>query len=602
MKQWQIKVCRTALLLLAVGITALGNPEFDDAWDWPLPPRLYGALSQGERTQFAGAEKLLRDGKFDAAAVEFEKFLVQNKGTAVRAHALLLQGYSLHLAGKRNTAIARYMELLDTYAESLDQSVPAAFLMGWAHRQNGNPEMAIEAWEQLIANERHLEHALTDRALLELATNDERQKKTRQAEQRLEKIIELFVNAFVRPPKAALEAHARLTRLCIQEGRYPALEALLQKPVPYVKPGNPAAKADYVHRYATEVLKTMQADGQRRFFAWFRDRLPDYERARRQDEYFEKAMQLALAIGAQDDWNALAARMHQYTENQPSATLAQAAERMTRQLVAATQAKWKVNPLWTPFFEMVLKKGEALNTAGQIRLYGGVAGAMPRPLFPDGTPEAVFWDTLIARMTDLYAGMLNPERDEGLASLINRLVGVQRHAHAHRLVDRIESAPFGMQKKAEILVDEKKYAEALATCEAIEASDTGRYAAWALETRATLFAEPLARYADAILLYQQINDPPRTLWAIVACHEKAGAPADAVAVCNEIENFFPEAAPQAAYRKAMIWHQVNDRKQAIAAFRAVLRKYPRHAEAAQAHQMQEKYGFDFGGGVTDEVE
>lgn len=595
-----------AMLTVASFIVALharqvaANPDFADAWNWALPPRLHGTLSQDERTQFARAEKLLKEGAHDAAAVEFEKFIAQSGGSPVRAHALLLLGYSQHLGRKRNAAIARYTELLDSYAEAIDQAVPAAFLLGWAHHQNGNRETAIRTWTDLVANERYLEHPLADRTLLELAAHESALKDLRKAEGYWERIIDLFVNAFVRPPGSALEAHSQLTRLYIREGRYPALDSLLAKPLDYVKEGPPFARADYVYRHADEVIKSLAPDLQHRFFAWFRERQADYERARRLDEYFEKTMQLALRINAREDWNAAATRLLKYTEDQSAATLAAAAERTARQFTAAHKAGLDIQAFWQPFTVSVTTRGGAMNSGGQIALYSGVLNAMPREAFADGSPAILFWDTLVARMVDLYAAMLNPERDNGLATVIDRLVRAGCHANAHRIVERMETVPYGMMKKAEIHIAASAFGEAAETCEGIEASDTGRYATWALETRAGLYANRLGRYTDAITLYRTINDPPRTLWAIVDCQVKAGANEDAVATCTEIENFFPDDAPQAAYRKAMIWHDAKDRERAIAAFRAVLRKYPRHAVAAQAHQMQEKYGFDFGGGVIDE--
>ncbi len=589
-------------MLLASGMAASGNPRFADAWDWPLPPRLFGSLSQDERLQFTRAETLMREGQYDAAAIEFEKFLAQSGRTPVRPHALLLQGYGLHLGRQRNAAIARYTELMDFYAESVDQAVPALFLMGWAHRQNGNTELAVQTWESLTANARYHPHPLTDRALLELATHYAERNEPRKAERHLDKVVELFTEAFVRPSQSALDAHVRLTRLYIQEARYPALDVLLDKPVPYVlRPAELVQRADYVYTQATVVLAALDSRHQSRFFAWFRECQPHYERARRLDDYYDKTTQLALRIRAQDDWRMFITRMLEYAKAQPNRVIANICERITRQLAGAQHTEWSLRAEWRLFIDLVLSRGEALAPSGQIQLYAGVAGAMPRTAFEDGSQEAVFWDTLIARMAAIYVRMLNPERDAGLAGLVDRLMEAERLDQALRMADQMEYEPFAMTKKVAVLIAGEDFANAAEMCEAIEAADTGDYASRALETRAGLYAEKLGRYEEAIVLYQTINDPPRTVWAIIGCHERRGALQDAVAMCDELENFFPDQAGQAAYRKAMIWHNANDRERAIAAFRAVLRRYPKHPVAVQAHQMQERYGFDFGGGVTEEM-
>ena len=62
-----------ALAPLAWAVPA--DNVFEGAWDWRLQPRNYGKLSQAERVQYGRAETLLRDGQYEAAALEFEKFV-----------------------------------------------------------------------------------------------------------------------------------------------------------------------------------------------------------------------------------------------------------------------------------------------------------------------------------------------------------------------------------------------------------------------------------------------------------------------------------------------------------------------------------------------
>ncbi len=597
----------TGLLLAAVWaaagtLPARANPNFGDAWNWPIPPRLYGTLSQDDRNQISRAEKLLREGQHDAAAVEFEKFLAQQNRSPVRPHVLLLQGYSLHLARKRNTAIARYTELLDFYAESVDQAVPALFLTGWAHRQNGNTDLAIQAWEALVANQAYRQHPLTDRALMELATHYAERNEPRKAERHLDLVINLFVEAFVRPEQSALQAHARLTRLYIEEGRYPALQALLEQAVPYVKAGDQKARIDYAYGHAAAVLSRIEDRRKTQFFNWFREQRSVYESARGIEDFFDKATQLSLRIGAQDDWRRFAEQMLTYAGAQRDDALVSISRLIARRFSEAQRAGWNLRSEWAPFIDLVSTRGATLATGSQVRLYTGTLENLRRQELEDGTPPAVFWDTLIARLADIFAGMLNPERDAGLAGLVDRLIGAERYAHAHRLADRIEHAPFALLKRVAIHMAAEEFAKAAEVCEAVEAADTGRYAEQALNIRAELYAGKLRRYEEAIVLYRAINDPPRTVWAIIECYERMGKLQEAVAVCDELENFFPVEAPRAAYRKAMIWHRANDRERAIAAFRAVLRRYPKDRVAAEAHQMQERYGFDFGGGVVEDMD
>ncbi len=639
------------LLLLLTGISAMkmcpraqGNPNFGDAWTWQLPPRQYGLLSQDVRNQFSRAEKLLQDGHYKAAAVEFEKMLAQHERSSARPHALLLQGYSLHLDRKRNTAIAKYTELLDFYAESVDQAVPAYFLMGWAQRENGHTEQAIETWEALAENDHYHTHPLTDRTLLILAAHYAGKDEPRKAEQALSLVVELYVNAFVRPQSSAVEAHKLLTQMYVQEGRSPALDSLLDQSVPYIeRHADRRARADYVFTIASPLLGRVNERNKRQFFNWFRDQQPHYEKARALQDYFAKTTHLTQAINAQEDWRAFISRWIDFAAEQRPDALSTAAGLLITRLGTAAQAQWKLDHEWTRLMEMLMDALGRVNTGGQLHIMQGVFGAMRRSGLTEGAPpwktlidwtlsreeqftpdaqirlyqaglgsldraslqdgsrEAVFWDTLIARLATLYTKMLNPERDQGLVGIVDRLILAERYDHANRIATQIEQKALSMTKQLDILLAQEQYADAAALCEEIETLDTGKYAEMALKKRVELYHRHLSRYEDAIVLYQMINDPPKTDWSIVDCYERMSKFSEAVALCTQIENFFPDQASKAAYHIAMVWHRANDRQRAIAAFRSVLRKYPKSRESVQAHQMQEHYGFDFGGGVTEEM-
>ena len=96
---------RCRVLWGVVGAMAVAAPalavNFGDAWDWRLAPRRFGKLSQAERVQYGRAEDLFGKRQYEAAAVEFEKFTVQNPNSPVRSHPLLLRAYSLHLARQK---------------------------------------------------------------------------------------------------------------------------------------------------------------------------------------------------------------------------------------------------------------------------------------------------------------------------------------------------------------------------------------------------------------------------------------------------------------------------------------------------------------------
>jgi tetratricopeptide (TPR) repeat protein len=186
-----------------------------------------------------------------------------------------------------------------------------------------------------------------------------------------------------------------------------------------------------------------------------------------------------------------------------------------------------------------------------------------------------------------------------LASLVDRLIAIGQPGRGLPMAARIETPALALWKKAQVLGAQGQYAEMAKVCEEIEAMDTGEYGSRALRTRADLYRDRLARYADAIKLYAMINDPPGTIWSTVECYERMGKPLDAIDACTEIENFFAGDAPRACLRKAQVWQRAKDKERAIAALRTVIKKYPKHQVSSQAHQMLEAYGIKTGGGVIE---
>jgi TolA-binding protein len=60
------------------------------------------------------------------------------------------------------------------------------------------------------------------------------------------------------------------------------------------------------------------------------------------------------------------------------------------------------------------------------------------------------------------------------------------------------------------------------------------------------------------------------------------------------------SAPRAAFQEAAYYKNAGLQKEAIAAFRRVLKKYPKSSESSAAHLELERLGVRIGGGVDTE--
>ena len=582
-----------ALLLSALPVRA---QETSEAWSWPLPPRRFSGLSQPDRVLYTRAEDLLRKKDFEGAAAEFEKFVMEHPKSPVNAHCLLLRGYALQEAKQRNAAIAVYTELLDFNAEQVEDAVPAMYLMGRAQIENGNVDDGMRTFKQLADNEKYLNHPLADLALNQLADYDLANKDEKGAEACWLKVVSLYAAAFMRPEHAATEARNKLTDLYVRQQRYSALEELLAKGTEDPKKLTDVAVA--VYQRAIGSVGQTDAAGRDAFLKWFLKKQNWFKGADRLDDFYSDGLTYAQRAAAKDEWGALVQEALAYAKALPVEKRSGACVWLAQRLSEA-DAKWGAGGHWTAFSALVLTDTKPpAPAADQLAFYGRVIDAM-RSKREAGSPAAVLWDSLVSRSVDLCKSFMGAERDQGLATLIDRLLNADSPDRALAVAGQIENAALARWKTIEILGCQKKYAEMAKACEDLEKMDDKNLAMQALRTRAGLYKDQLARYEDAIRLYNAINDPPGTVWAIVDCYTKAGKPDEAVSSCTEIENFFESEAPAAAFRKAQIWQGAGNTNKAIAACRVVMKKYPKSQPSSEAHQMLEKYGIKTGGGVVE---
>jgi tetratricopeptide (TPR) repeat protein len=108
------------------------------------------------------------------------------------------------------------------------------------------------------------------------------------------------------------------------------------------------------------------------------------------------------------------------------------------------------------------------------------------------------------------------------------------------------------------------------------------------------------KYEDAIKDYQQADSPPQTLLWTSECLAKLGKLDPAVAQLREVENFFADAAPDAALRTAYLYRDAGIKEKYVRSLRGVLKKYPKSGQSSEAHQRLEEMGLPIGGGVDAE--
>ncbi len=191
------------------------------------------------------------------------------------------------------------------------------------------------------------------------------------------------------------------------------------------------------------------------------------------------------------------------------------------------------------------------------------------------------------------------DADKKLSWICDRLCNAGASDRAIYIADQISDRPAAEYKKYEIYAGLKDWEKALARLKDIETMPGDKWKIQAMNERARLYKDVLGRYEEAVKLYQTINKPPDTLWAIQDCYKRWGKLNEALQQLTEIENSFPDQASQAAWHKAAYLEEAGDKEKAIAQGRRIMKVYPKTDASSKAHQLLERLGVKTGGGVAD---
>jgi len=125
-------------------------------------------------------------------------------------------------------------------------------------------------------------------------------------------------------------------------------------------------------------------------------------------------------------------------------------------------------------------------------------------------------------------------------------------------------------------------------------------AKWAL---ADIYRERIGQVEKAVKLYQELDDPPATLWALVDCYRRLGKKKETYQLLDELASIFEKEAPRAVYVQAQFREQDGEKQKAITLYKRLLSQpeWKKSGESSQAHQALERLGVATGGAMTNEV-
>ena len=515
-----------ALAALAPRASAAPNE-----WNWELSAERYKKMAVFERAQYDKAAGLLRDKSYKAAATEFEKLKEQFPDSPNTSRIVLLRAYSLHMAKTRIAAVKLYNEILDYFADVVDDAAPAIYLMGKAHLENGDTAKGLRTLKDMVDNEKYQKHPLAAGALRMVA-----------------------------------DAYWK-------RGEY-------ENAVNYWK----QAVRDFSRSNAQEAAISREDVTAWYFFA--RD-YAGYD-SWRLDEKTQNDPKVRCAVAAHIvsvAWN-IATGQGNYTY--PMKKERDAKEHAAK-LPDDLKACWAYFKTTKPVFEKNNDLWGYYSTG--VNFLGGCV--RDKKDLEDMVAEVV---AFVKAIPDKAAA------DGKWSWLIDRACEWGDYTRANYFLPYLSDKFASAWKGYEILAHQKKWKEALSHLELIEGMGNEPLRARAMETRAAIYKDCTGEYEKAIKLYTDINKPPGTLWAIQECHYRLNRLEQALTQLTEIENMFPNEAPEAAWTKATYFDRAKRQKECIAQARRILKLYPKSPASSRAHQLLEKYGIATGGGVKDDDE
>ncbi len=563
-----------------------------EAWKWEMPGELYKRLNHLQRSRidkaaaiFKQGEQLLTQGNppkredeairyFRVAALEFKKIRVQAGDVLddpTLAYVIFMEGYSHHGAFDRFKAVRTYTEVVDYFPNEIWIVVPALHFRGVAQMENGDDRQAYASFLAITEDDDYRRHPLAAGALRRLADNH-------WANQQFDEAAKFWLLTWESFHKTnedeAREAADKLKRCYIFQNQFAALEKFLYQAS---EAADDAARCEalcrlmllandryrhnhwmdwyYARFFSDSKARTLKARDQRALLDWFTSKQPLFESADRTWDFRRTAVVFSLwqKIGGPDPW--IKALIDQLRSGAADA-------------------------------ELTVERGTDL--IGQLASHGKRPEASRAFEYLSGS---------------LRSSSLAAERKEELAE---QVMGTLAH---HRMPDEARSLLDLYVDRVKALWAEYRVAEAgyqwddaLATLDKLEAVNDPKVLRESRQKRAWIYKDHTREFDKAVAVFQQIADPPTTLWQIQECYRAAGKNPQAHNTLAEIAGSFPKEAPRAVFTQAEYRREDGEHKLAVALYRQILMRFKDSPQSSTAHQRLEDYGVESGGGVIDPLD
>jgi len=529
-------------------------------WDWHMPADVYKNLEFTDRAACDRAVKLFdhaidqeRRGRkvteivplYRNAAGEWRKVQMQAETTEgneeLLAYAVFMQGYAHQQAHDRNEAIKFYTEILDLYPEQSFIAIPARYMISVVHRELGDTRRADEEFQSIVDDDAAAGHVLYFNVLRNLGNRRWDEQKDTEACELWEKIV--FNTGKGKPnDEVWRQAYSSLRVARVVNGDFANLERLIFR----------GLKEDDLKGRAKAVFDNASwfYEANRNYWAGF----GQYAEARFPGDKNKAAREKF--------WSKMRTNYISWFETQKASCLD-----------GYDSDGWAYT-YWRLCLRVFTEKDEKLDPF--IAAAERVAKASKDKA--DGRIHDVAWML-----------MVNGRHDRARACLLK----VADYPSRIRWQIQMEGWIGAWKQQLQFIKEfiDSKPGPGLDELKGLK------------YTMADIYRRRTGEPEKAVKIYQELNDPPRSLWGLAEALRECGKKKESYESLMELISVFPGEAPNAVLRSAQ-WREADGEKEKAIGFYRQLMNHPKWKEtsaSSQAHQALERLGVKTGGAMTNEV-
>lgn len=560
--------------LLSVAVLSAQNQAGQEIL---YPGEAFAKLDTFEAVNLEEADKRFTARDFQGAYAAYKAYSFEFPKSRATPYVLLRLGRCLHMLDKRNAAIKAYQDVVDYFPDDVSYAAAALFYIGQCHGQNGEQDKQTAVWARMVKDDGYVTQPNSGTALIHLGTEMQKLGKHGEAAEYQWRTAVAFLKT--NPPAAEAARRAVIFHYVVRSPDHEKLKEFFIAASGFNGDGRNTDKPEEDARYWTTALSTAL---QKNDDAAAREKSCAYWTAKMGERFTDN-----------DDLRRLWCDATLVHEKNPASWLV----RLEKQFA-----------LKPATIDRILVWCKHLSSDPKVR----------SEFFAKHT-KSMITSMKPVELIELMAKLHHPQQMHEEAQVVMRAVrtdgltdqeikrfamlsaNYQTEEEVLRQLARIKDKLFATKSRFDYYISRSHRNPPFmekALAEIPELLKSPQYADGLTWTKATLL-QNLGRHEEAIEAFRAANKQPDSTWAISDSLVALKQYDQGIKTVSELESLGGGVASKASLRVADIYKISGDKAREVSQLRTVLRRYPKTAESAAAHDRLESYGVALVGGEAE---